>query len=120
MGEISFWYRPTRVVPDQRPLNGRCCLMTALSINIGSKVVRRIWNRNRMLFLPQSIDATTDNCNIAGHSACSFQEACKPKSISQYRKRKAVLTIDLSHINGDKAGIMLQLLRLRNVSLLAS
>ena len=26
MGESSFWYRPTRVVPDQRPLNGRCCL----------------------------------------------------------------------------------------------
>ena len=25
MGECSFWYRPTRVVPDQRPLNGRCC-----------------------------------------------------------------------------------------------
>ena len=24
-GEGSFWYRPTRVVPDQRPLNGRCC-----------------------------------------------------------------------------------------------
>ena len=24
-GECSFWYRPTRVVPDQRPLNGRCC-----------------------------------------------------------------------------------------------
>jgi len=24
VGEISFWYRPTRVVPDQRPLNGRC------------------------------------------------------------------------------------------------
>jgi len=23
-GESSFWYRPTRVVPDQRPLNGRC------------------------------------------------------------------------------------------------
>ena len=26
MGECFFWYRPTRVVPDQRPLNGRCCL----------------------------------------------------------------------------------------------
>ena len=26
MGESSFWYRPTRVVPDQRPLNGRCSL----------------------------------------------------------------------------------------------
>jgi len=25
VGEGSFWYRPTRVVPDQRPLNGRCC-----------------------------------------------------------------------------------------------
>jgi len=24
VGECSFWYRPTRVVPDQRPLNGRC------------------------------------------------------------------------------------------------
>ena len=24
MGECFFWYRPTRVVPDQRPLNGRC------------------------------------------------------------------------------------------------
>jgi len=24
-GESPFWYRPTRVVPDQRPLNGRCC-----------------------------------------------------------------------------------------------
>jgi len=26
-GESSFWYRPTRVVPDQRPLNGRCCTL---------------------------------------------------------------------------------------------
>jgi len=25
VGESSFWYRPTRVVTDQRPLNGRCC-----------------------------------------------------------------------------------------------
>ena len=25
VGECSFWYWPTRVVPDQRPLNGRCC-----------------------------------------------------------------------------------------------
>ena len=26
VGECFFWYRPTRVVPDQRPLNGRCML----------------------------------------------------------------------------------------------
>jgi len=25
VGECFFWYRPTRVVLDQRPLNGRCC-----------------------------------------------------------------------------------------------
>ena len=25
MGVSGFWYRPTWVVPDQRPLNGRCC-----------------------------------------------------------------------------------------------
>ena len=24
MGESSFWYRSTWVVPDQRPLNGHC------------------------------------------------------------------------------------------------
>jgi len=24
VGECFFWYRPTQVVPDQRPLNGRC------------------------------------------------------------------------------------------------
>ena len=30
MGESSFWYRPTRVVPDQRPLNGRCRVYSAL------------------------------------------------------------------------------------------
>ena len=25
-GECFFWYRPTRVVPDKRPLNGCCCI----------------------------------------------------------------------------------------------
>ena len=26
MGESFFWYRPTRVVPDKRPLNGCVCV----------------------------------------------------------------------------------------------
>ena len=26
MGECFFWYRPTQVVPDKRPLNGCVCL----------------------------------------------------------------------------------------------
>jgi len=27
-GKCFFWYRPTRVVPDKRPLNGCCCYST--------------------------------------------------------------------------------------------
>ena len=27
VGECFFWYRPTWVVPDQRPLNGRCIII---------------------------------------------------------------------------------------------
>jgi len=33
-GESSFWYRPTRVVPDQRPLNGRCSVLELQENNI--------------------------------------------------------------------------------------
>ena len=32
MGECFFWYRPTRVVPDKRPLNGCCCCCVVLQI----------------------------------------------------------------------------------------
>ena len=39
MDEGSFWYRPTRVVPDQRPLNGRCCCcccaFSVLTLSVG-------------------------------------------------------------------------------------
>jgi len=36
VGECFFWYRPTRVVPDQRPLNGRCCCsFSALTLLVG-------------------------------------------------------------------------------------
>jgi len=37
-GESSFWYRPTRVVPDQRPLNGRCCTSVLMLFGIHSIV----------------------------------------------------------------------------------
>jgi len=33
-GESSFWYRPTRVVPDQRPLNGRCSVSVLLMMRL--------------------------------------------------------------------------------------
>ena len=31
--EYFFWYQPTWVVPDQRPLNGRCCCMCEFRSN---------------------------------------------------------------------------------------
>ena len=31
MGECFFWYRPTRVVTDQRPLNGCVCVCVCVS-----------------------------------------------------------------------------------------
>ena len=34
MGECFFRYRPTRVVPDHRPLNGRCCCCVALMLKL--------------------------------------------------------------------------------------
>ena len=44
VGECFFWYRPTRVVPDQRPLNGCCCCCCCCwlhsALNIVHVVVR--------------------------------------------------------------------------------
>jgi len=49
VGECFFWYRPTRVVPDQRPLNGCCCccyvtcqLITSHMMTIGL-VLEQFW-----------------------------------------------------------------------------
>jgi len=36
VGECFFWYRPTRVVPDQRPLNGRCCCCSRCGLRTGA------------------------------------------------------------------------------------
>jgi len=41
-GESSFWYRPTRVVPDQRPLNGR-----SFGINWWNCGRNGVWRKNR-------------------------------------------------------------------------
>ena len=49
MGESSFWCRPTRVVPDQRPLNGRC------AISIGNTFENSIGIEYRWYFLEVSL-----------------------------------------------------------------
>ena len=33
-GESSFWYRPTRVVPDQRPLNDYVCVCSQCAMKL--------------------------------------------------------------------------------------
>ena len=45
MGECSFWYRPTRVVPDQRPLNGRCCCVVVVFMSTDDGF-GHYWERN--------------------------------------------------------------------------
>ena len=32
MGECFFWYRPTRVVPDEMPLNGCVCVCVCVCV----------------------------------------------------------------------------------------
>jgi len=44
VGECFFWYRPTRVVPDQRPLNG-CVCVCVVCVCILHYTQRREWNR---------------------------------------------------------------------------
>ena len=38
---VGEWYRPTRVVPDQRPLNGRCC--SGLVVQVVSALLLGSW-----------------------------------------------------------------------------
>jgi len=34
VGECFFWYRPTRVVPDKRPLNGCVCVCVCVCVSV--------------------------------------------------------------------------------------
>ena len=63
MGESSFWCRPTRVVPDQRPLNGRCCLSYS-SVDIGAsaklELVDKFCYLGDMLSVDRDADAAVE------------------------------------------------------------
>ena len=41
MGECFFWYRPTRVVLDQRPLNGCVCVCVCVQVSSVTETVRQ-------------------------------------------------------------------------------
>jgi len=54
VGECSFWYRPTRVVPDQRPLNGRCrccCIEEGILATFCSSFISGATNRKPLQLL---------------------------------------------------------------------
>jgi len=59
VGECSFWYRPTRVVPDQRPLNGCCRLLLSFVFVNNFSAAEKVLNRDRSLVKPTKEDVTT-------------------------------------------------------------
>ena len=45
VSEWFFWYRPTRVVPDKRPLNGCVCVCVCCLRHSGTTVGRQTYDR---------------------------------------------------------------------------
>ena len=45
VGECFFWYRPTRVVPDKRPLNGCVCVCITVVIYAFSALTQLVWSQ---------------------------------------------------------------------------
>jgi len=50
VGESFFWYRPTRVVPDQRLLNGCVCVCSTLCYVIAVNNILSTVNRCSVIF----------------------------------------------------------------------
>jgi len=66
---LPFWYRPTRVVPDQRPLNGRC-----RCCNTGTKTCTCI-SHNLRIFLPSVLWRCWLGGRQEGHPACKTRSS---------------------------------------------
>ena len=57
MGECFFWYRPTQVVPDQRPLNGCVCVCVCPSVRLSRTGVvgKRLDGSSRLLMMTTTL-----------------------------------------------------------------
>jgi len=75
--ECFFWYRPTRVVPEQRPLNGCCCVvvMVVQSALSGPSQIIIISLRKGYKMQTVAIDAPCV-CQSVCHGVLSHR--CKP------------------------------------------
>ena len=55
MGECFFWHRPTRVVPDKRPLNGCVCVCVTVCDVIWSVDIQGVYVARPVEQQPQHI-----------------------------------------------------------------
>jgi len=60
VGECFFWYRPTRVVPDQRPLNGPVCVCVHAAANDRYQTARLTATTGLLLPAHAGTDRRTD------------------------------------------------------------
>ena len=95
MGECSFWYRPTRVVADQRPLNGRCrccccySLFYGFSHTVTSSLLQMFAGGPKITVTP--LDRTSHPIIIISSSSSSSSTQEKKK------KRKLQVTINKNY-----------------------
>jgi len=94
VGESSFWYRPTRVVPDQRPLNGRCCvvavtgdseLLSSTSTK-GSELQDNIASVKEEITSDSETDASDSRLNCASQDLCMECNSVWPEKQDTYGK----------------------------------
>jgi len=80
VGECFFWYQPTRVVPNKRPLNG--CVCVGVCISSSSTVVwcggwaTRSWRQRRCCWHPVSMSVVCIRLSIMSRST-SFNTKCR-------------------------------------------
>ena len=66
MGECFFWYRPTRVVPDKRPLSGCVCVCVSIVLRAADNAAKRA-----------AAAATVVNADVMTVTAWYASRACK-------------------------------------------
>ena len=94
VGECFFWYRPTRVVPDKRPLNGCCCCTLSPTMRLYSSHVfsslsfhtRTLgWNFLCQLFVALNHMSITNSLCFGTHSSLEITLTLRTLALSSCR-----------------------------------
>ena len=72
MGESSFWYRPTRVVPDQRPLNGRCCCCCCVVVVLCTVQTSSSWTSRPITSTWRLLKHLAEPCRSSRWISCTL------------------------------------------------